>query len=83
MSYDNTNKGTLGKNKRKTEETHPEYTGQINIDGVEYWLSAWVKSNGSTGEKFFSISAKAKEQKPEKQEKPKGDFESMEDDIPF
>ena len=45
MAYDNTNKGILGKNKDKSKETHPEYKGQINVDGVEYWLSAWVKTN--------------------------------------
>lgn len=84
MSYDNNNRGSLGKNKRKTEDTHPEYSGQINIEGVEYWLSAWVKTNGETGEKFFSISAKAKEAKKEAP-KPKreADFEEMAGDIPF
>lgn len=59
--YDNTNRGTLGKNKRKELDTHPEYSGQINVAGVEYWLSGWVKTNGSTGEKFFSLSVKPKE----------------------
>ena len=65
MTYDNTNKGTLGKNKRKESDTHPDYTGQLNIDGVEYWLSGWLKSNGQTGEKFFSLAVKPKEQRQE------------------
>ena len=83
MAYDNTNRGTLGKNKHKTEDTHPEYAGQINIEGVEYWLSGWIKSNGETGEKFFSLSAKAKDAKPKpKAAKPDG-WDKMADDIPF
>lgn len=41
MSYDNTNTGTLGKNKRKETEKHPDYKGKINVNGVDYWLSGW------------------------------------------
>ena len=44
MEYDDTNKGAIWKNDRKEAETHPDYTGSINIDGVEYWLNAWRKS---------------------------------------
>ena len=61
-NYDKTNTGNLGKNQRREKDTHPEYTGQINIEGVEYWLSAWIKENGQTGEKFFSLSVKPKDQ---------------------
>jgi hypothetical protein len=62
-SYDKTNTGTLGRNQRREKDTHPEYTGSLNIDGVEHWLSAWVKINQATGEKFFSLSVKPKEQR--------------------
>lgn len=64
MPYDNTNRGTLSKNERKTKDTHPEYTGQINVEGKEYWLSAWVKEakqGPNAGKKFFSMSVKPKE----------------------
>jgi hypothetical protein len=36
----------------------PQYEGSALIDGVEYWLSAWVKE-GKSG-KFFSLSFKPK-----------------------
>ena len=61
MTYDNTNKGILGKNKEKTKDTHPEYRGQINVAGVEYWLSAWVKTNTKDNSKFFSLSLTPKD----------------------
>ena len=43
MSYDNTNSGMLARNDKKETEKHPDFKGSINVDGVEYWLSAWVR----------------------------------------
>jgi hypothetical protein len=57
--YDNTNRGALFKNDRKQQDNHPDYTGSINVGGVEYWLSAWLK-DGQKG-KFFSMSVKPKD----------------------
>lgn len=54
------NSGTLGRNKRKTQDNHPEYSGQAEIDGVDYWISAWIKE-GQDG-KFFSLAFKPKDQ---------------------
>ena len=48
MEYDDTNKGAIWKNDRKEAETHPDYTGSINVDGVEYWLNAWRKSEDAS-----------------------------------
>jgi hypothetical protein len=58
--YDNTNKGSLFKNDKKEQETHADYNGSINIEGVEYWLNAWVKESKKDGKKFFSLSVKEK-----------------------
>ena len=60
--YNNENRGALFKNTKREKDTHPEYNGTVNIEGVEYWISAWVK-DGKSG-KFFSLSFKAKEDKP-------------------
>lgn len=65
MSYDNTNKGTLGRNKRKEKDTHPDFSGKLNVEGVDYWLSGWTKE--SNGERFFSLAVKRKEPRPEDQ----------------
>lgn len=59
MAYDNTNSGALFKNDRKEKESHPGYTGTVNIEGKEYWISAWVK-DGAKG-KFFSLAFKPKD----------------------
>jgi hypothetical protein len=57
--FDNTNRGALFKNTRREKDTHPEYNGSINVDGHDYWISAWVKE-GKSG-KFFSLSVKRKD----------------------
>jgi hypothetical protein len=36
--YDNTNSGTFFVNDRKEKETHPDYTGKIDVEGVQYYL---------------------------------------------
>ncbi|RAU21101.1 hypothetical protein CU669_15215 [Paramagnetospirillum kuznetsovii] len=78
--YDNTNRGTLGKNKRREKDSHPAYTGSINVDGVEYWLSGWVKEKND--EKFFSLSIKPKDAAPAKAA-PKQAPADLDDEIPF
>jgi single-stranded DNA-binding protein len=59
QQYDNNMRGVLFENDRKETDNHPDYTGKCEVDGVEYWLSAWVKP-GRNGD-FFSLSFKPKE----------------------
>lgn len=56
--YDNANRGVLFKNDRKESDKHPDYKGNINVNGVEFWLSAWIKE-GAKG-KFMSFSIQPK-----------------------
>lgn len=84
MAYDNTNRGTMGRNKLKEKDTHPEFSGKCNIDGAEYWISGWVKE--SNGEKFFSLSFRPKaapQQQPQTAQRSHGADPFVDDDIPF
>lgn len=61
--YDNTNRGALFPNDRKTPGSRqPDYKGSINIEGVEYWVSGWVKDT-ARGE-IVSMSVEKKEGGP-------------------
>lgn len=67
--YDNTNRGVLFDNDRKEQDSHPDMTGTLNIDGVDHWFSAWWK-DGQRGE-FLSLSiGKPKEQRQEQRRAP-------------
>lgn len=81
--FNNENTGALFVNKKKETEKHPDRTGTINVDGVDYWLSGWLKK-AKDGSQYLSLAVKLKEQKnsaPEKKHSaPKDDFP---DDLPF
>lgn len=70
MAYDNTNSGALFKNDKKASEKHPDYRGSINVNGVDFWLSAWLKTS-QQGAKFMSLSVSPKEQEHAPQPAPK------------
>lgn len=76
--FDRTNSGILGRNKNRNNDKQPEYKGSINIGGVEYWLSAWVKIAGDNapkpGSKFFSLSVTPKDGFPDRKPPPKGEL---------
>ena len=61
--YDNTDRGVLFRNSRKTTDAHPDFQGNINVGGVDYWLSGWAKEAKKDGSQFLSLSIKKKEPK--------------------
>ena len=55
--YDNS--GIFFVNRKKQLEKHPDFTGSIKVNGVDYWL--YVRSkNGPKGE-FWSVSVSPKD----------------------
>ena len=98
MAYEQKpNRGTLFPNDTRTTDAHPDFKGDFNIDGVNYWISAWKKA-GSRGE-FLSLSVEKKKapdvnkmadqkaaqekfQKPDRRAEP-APRDDFNDDIPF
>jgi hypothetical protein len=84
MAYDPTDKGSLFKNEDRLTEKHPLYKGEININGTEYWLAAWINKS-KDGKSFMSLKATKKDKQPQaKPTYPQPEPQPQEDeDIPF
>lgn len=86
--------GSVFPNDRKTQPNHPDYKGSCLIDGVEYWVSGWLKVTARG--KFLSMAFQPKEARPsaaggldpvpvksESASRPKPQFDDLGDDMPF
>jgi hypothetical protein len=73
--YDNTNTFALFKNDKGDNPKRPDYTGNANVDGIEFRISGWIRE-GAKG-KFISGSVQMKE----------GDVKTkqaaVDEDVPF
>ena len=94
-NYDNTNRGQIWPNERKEKDTHPDFTGSINIDGVEYFLDAWKRRpDANPKAPSLSFRVKRKDKQPQQSQPQYGDDQTQPsaasgaagdgfDDIPF
>jgi hypothetical protein len=86
QEYDNENRGSIWKNDKKETEKHPDFTGSLNVNGQEFWVSAWKRRpDQSDKAPALSFSIKAKDGgngKPQGQD-PKPNYQDDSDTIPF
>lgn len=65
MAYSNELKGSLFRNERKRDEKDPSHQGSCEINGQQFWISAWIQEAGpkskNPGQKFFSLAFKPKD----------------------
>lgn len=62
MAYEQKdNSGSLFPNKDKKTDNHPDRNGSAKIDGVDYWVSGWVKQD-KNGQPWLSMAFKRKDQ---------------------
>lgn len=90
QDYDNTNRGSIWKNEKKETDNHPDFTGSLNVNGVEYWVSAWKRRQDASDKapaltftvkpKDESSATKKSSATPDSKSGLRDDFE---DDIPF
>lgn len=91
QQYDNTNRSQIWGNDKKESDRHPDFKGDINIEGKEYWLSAWKRKPGANPKApALSFSVQPKEQvhtqgmQQAQQAMQQGAPQPLpEDDIPF
>ncbi len=84
MNFDNTNQGALFKNDKQGNEQRPDYRGTLDVNGQQFWISAWLKSS-KAGNKYMSLSVQPKEAKddrrPERGAQPAA--APVNDDVPW
>lgn len=61
--YDNELSGVLFKNQNKSTDKHPEYKGQAQVRGEEFWLSVWINAKPD-GTKYMKLAFEPKSDVP-------------------
>jgi hypothetical protein len=66
MAFDNTNRGSIWPNKKKRpDKQDADFTGSINVNGVEYWLNAWKRKEGASPDSpSLSFTVRPKDEQP-------------------
>ena len=80
--YDNTNRGQIWPNDEKLTDKHPDFQGSLDVEGVEYWVSAWKRKPGENP-KAPSLKFTIKKKEKRKENKKEDNDEFKDDDIPF
>lgn len=62
------NRGAIWKNTKKERDTHPDFTGELDVGGRKYWVSAWKRrEDASPKAPALSFSIKPKEDQPQRE----------------
>ena len=90
--YDNEKRGALFKNDDKETEKHADYKGSCEIEGVQYWISAWLRTS-KAGAKYMSLQLVSKRPRdrlathagatPKPEERYSGQADIDDSEIPF
>ena len=46
-NYDNNMKAAIWKNEKREKDTHPHFKGNATIDGIDYYVSAWLRDESA------------------------------------
>jgi hypothetical protein len=79
--YDDTNRGALFRNPDKQQPDDRDYRGELNVGGIEYWVSGWKKTSAKSGLQYISLSLKPKQ--PKQAPAKEAVTDDMADEVPF
>ncbi len=65
-------RGVLFINDRKQQDSHPDRTGEVTIEGKRWKLSGWIQTPANGGKQFLSIRV-SEFQEPKKYDAPQND----------
>ena len=77
MAQQKDNSGVLFVNHKKKTNKHPNSKGSALIDGIDYWIAAWVHEKDD-GEKYMSLAFTPKQAETGTVQKKLND-----EDLPF
>ena len=86
MGFDNINRGAIWGNDKEGNDRRPDFKGSLNVDGVEYWVSAWKRKPGAKEKSpalTFNVEKKEDKYQPENKPAPVSNFNDFDDDVPF
>ncbi len=69
--YDNELRGVLFPEEEKKSDRHPDFTGSVTVDGVDYRIAAW-KRRSKAEKPFLSLTLTEKEVMTEAEIDPEG-----------
>ena len=84
-TYDNTNRGFLRTNEKKPEQKEgaPEYRGEINVNGQEFWIAGWLAEHENMGGKYFRLKTEPKDKVFKEAKEAVSVPENPENEAPF
>jgi len=84
MGYDKTNRGGIWLNTEKKTDKHPDYKGSLNVEGNEYWISCWKRSeDGNRNAPLLAIAVTEKKERKAHQPRDAALDYVKDLDIPF
>lgn len=89
--YDNSNQAAIWGNDNRETDKHPHFKGSGEIDGVEYWISAWKRDpEGNPKAPALKLKFQRKDEvqakgmsEAKQAAQPAGGGDPFGDDIPF
>lgn len=82
--YDDNLRGALFKNKAKRpDKQDADYRGNCEVNGVAYWIDAWINEPKNGGDKYMSLRFKPKEVQAEPPKQETAPLEDFDDALPF
>lgn len=81
--YDNTNRGVLFIKHERRSDKSPTMTGKINVDGKDFYLSAWTNHKRTDGEKYLTLAVTPVDETQKTQNKNTSVGLDPDDDVPF
>ena len=84
MQYDNTNRGAVWKNQKMREgKRDPHFTGNINVDGVDYFISVWKSDRDGQNQPVLTMSVRKDDRDSQPTYQPQAKPVDVNSEIPW